>query len=261
MNTRFKLSGRTSFSMTTLAISMCLAVQPVSAYEDDDEEMPFDEARLYFELNDTDGDLGIHGLIDGDAWKQLKIEDPNEKNMLEARIKGRLKQQGMTEFFFESAEPSFDELDPSEFFERFPEGSYEIEGETLEGEELESEVYLSHVIPDSASGITISAEDYSDDCDEDVPVVSTPVVIAWDPVTSDHPSLGASGVIEVEMYQLVVEIEEPETYVYSVDLPPDVTELSVPDGFIDLADEFKFEILVKATNGNQTAVESCFEVE
>ena len=32
----------------------------------EEPEIPFDEARLFFELNDTDGDLGIHGLIDGD---------------------------------------------------------------------------------------------------------------------------------------------------------------------------------------------------
>ncbi len=249
----------TTFS--ALAISIALASQHVLADDDYGEEIPFDVASLYFELNDTDGDLGIHGLIDGEPWKQLQIEDPREKNMLKATIQGRLRKQGMTEFFFESAEPTFDELDPSEFFERFPEGWYEVEGVSLEGDELESEVFLSHVIPAPAAGITVSGEDFSDDCDEDVPTVSSPIVISWDPVTSDHPSLGASGSIEVERYQLVVEIEEPETYVYSVELPPGVTELSVPEAFIDLGEEFKYEILVRATNGNQTAVESCFEVE
>ena len=40
-----------------------------------DEDIPFDEAELFFELNNTDGDLGIHGKIDGDEWKRLEIED------------------------------------------------------------------------------------------------------------------------------------------------------------------------------------------
>jgi hypothetical protein len=31
-----------------------------------DEEVPFSVARLFFQLNDTDGDLGIHMVIDGD---------------------------------------------------------------------------------------------------------------------------------------------------------------------------------------------------
>ena len=61
---------------------------------DDDEEIPFDEAELFFELNNTDGDLGIHALIDGDAWKKLEIEDPNERKMLKVRVKGRLRKQG-----------------------------------------------------------------------------------------------------------------------------------------------------------------------
>ena len=102
----------------------------------DDEEIPFDEAELFFELNDTDGDLGIHALIDGDAWKKLEIEDPRERKMLTVHVQGRLRRQGLTEIFFESAEPTFDELSPEDFFKRFPKGTYEIEGTTLEGEEL-----------------------------------------------------------------------------------------------------------------------------
>ena len=39
------------------------------------------------------------------------------------RASGRLARQGLTELFFESAEPPFDELPPTGFFRRFPEGS------------------------------------------------------------------------------------------------------------------------------------------
>ncbi|PVV14374.1 MAG: hypothetical protein B6D82_06070, partial [gamma proteobacterium symbiont of Ctena orbiculata] len=94
---------------------------------------------MFFELNDTDGDLGIHGKVDGDEWKRLEIEDPYERRMMNIRAIGRLKRQGITELFFESAEPTFDELDPKKFFKRFPEGIYEIEGITLDGEERENE--------------------------------------------------------------------------------------------------------------------------
>ena len=52
------------------------------AIADDDDEEPFDEARLFFELNDTDGDLGIHGLIDGEGWKWMSIESPDERRKL-----------------------------------------------------------------------------------------------------------------------------------------------------------------------------------
>ena len=34
-----------------------------------------EEAELYFELNNTDGDLGIHGKIDGGPWTKIGIKD------------------------------------------------------------------------------------------------------------------------------------------------------------------------------------------
>ena len=38
------------------------------------EAREFDEAHLFFELNNTDGDLGIHGKIDGGPWTRVTIE-------------------------------------------------------------------------------------------------------------------------------------------------------------------------------------------
>jgi hypothetical protein len=70
----------------------------VFADDDDDGEIPFEEGWLFFELNDTDGDLGIHAKIDGDEWKKLEIEDPRGRRMLKVKVQGRLKRQGLTEF-------------------------------------------------------------------------------------------------------------------------------------------------------------------
>jgi hypothetical protein len=182
--------------------------------------------------------------------------------MLDIRVQGRLRWQGLTELFFESAEPSFDELSPKKFFRRFPEGEYEIEGITLEGEELESTAVLTHLLPAPPANVMVSGIPAAEDCDVDpLPSVGTPVIISWDVVTLSHPDLGRTNMpIEVVKYQVVVE-EEVSGAVLSVDLPPTVTELEIPAGFIALGDEFKFEILVREESGNQTAVESCFEVE
>jgi len=57
---------------------------------------PFAEAEVFFELNDTDGDLGIHASIDGEAWKQLEMTDPNDRRILNIRAEGRLRRQGLT---------------------------------------------------------------------------------------------------------------------------------------------------------------------
>jgi hypothetical protein len=223
---------------------------------------PFEEATVFFELNDTDGDLGIHGLVDGDAWRRLQILDAERRRLLDVSARSQLRRHGLTEIFFESDEPPFDELSPAEFFARFPAGEYEIEGVTVEGERLASEVEVSHVMPAPADEIELSGQPAAENCDADpLPLVSAPVVIDWAPVTASHPTIGEPGPIAVDHYQLVVEREEPQLLVFSVDLPAGVTEFELPEDFTDLGDEFKFEILVRATNGNQTAVESCFEVE
>jgi hypothetical protein len=243
----------------------------------EEDEIPFDVASIYFELNDTDGDLGIHALIDGEPWKKLEIEDPREREVLDVSVKGRLRRQGLTELFFESAEPSFDELDPTDFFRRFPEGEYEIEGETLEGDELGSEVEVSHVMPAPPENIRVNRTSAAEDCDEDE-LPSVPegrrVNISWDPVTTSHPEIGTPGVmVDVARYQVVVEYDVGEeenevTFVFSADFPPsdERMRVTIPRQFIAAGiaagvDGFKFEILVRAANGNQTAVESCFEIE
>jgi hypothetical protein len=228
-----------------------------------DNEIPFAVADVYAELNNTDGDLGFHALIDGEPWKRLVIEDTRERRILDVRNRGRLRRQGLTELFFESAEPPFDELTPAQFFRRFPEGIYEVEGRTLDGQELENEVEFTHVMPAPPANIQVSGVPAAASCDADsLPVINGPVIISWDPVTHSHPSIGKSGeALEVVKYQLVVEREEPTTLAMSIDLPPDVTMMQVPAEFIELGDEFKFEILIKEASGNQTAVESCFEIE
>ena len=244
-----------------VALILGAAAPELWAEDDDDDEIPFDEAQIFFELNNTDGDLGIHALIDGEPWKRLSIEDLRERKMLDIKVKGRLRKQGLTEIFFESAEPTFDELDPADFFRRFPAGEYEVEGITLEGEELESEVELTHLLPAPPGNIKLNGIPAAEDCDADpLPAVGTPVVISWDPVTLSHPDLGRTNEpIDVVRYQVVVE-QEDLGLAFSVELPPDITEVQIPEAFTKLGEEFKFEILVREDSGNQTAVESCFEI-
>jgi len=235
----------------------------------DDDEIPFDEANIFFELNDTDGDLGIHALIDGEPWKWIKIEDPYERTILWVSSQGRLRRQGLTELFFESAEPSFDELSPRRFFRRFPQGTYEIEGRTLEGEELQSEVVVTHMMP-APPEFTVNGGPArpGEECDEEeLPIVDGDVTIAWNPVTTSHEDIGkpkGSDEINIVLYQVVAECENEEVYTFSMDVPPSDEPMSVtvPEDFFGEEMECKIEVLVREESGNQTAVESCpFEWE
>jgi hypothetical protein len=247
-------------SLRALALVTALGIGATApAALADSHEVPFSQTELYFELNDTDGDLGIHAAIDGEAWKSLGIWDPKDQQILGMRPLGRLAKQGLTQLFFESAEPNFEDLAPEVFFRRFPEGTYEIEGVTLDGRELEGEVRLSQVLAAPAEGIEVNGQPAAESCDaDDLPVVSEPVTIRWDPVTESHPEIGRPGTIEVERYQFFVEREGAKV---AYDLPPDVTEVLVPSEILGDPGEHKFEIIVRTGTGNNTAVESCFVLE
>ncbi len=243
-----------------LATALALLISATSASHagNGDQEIPFDVAKIFIALNDTDGDLGIAAFIDGEAWRKLNIYDPDEERILTLRITGRLRRQGLTEFAIESNEPSFDELSPRTFFRRFPEGEYEVEGITLDGQEIEGEVELSHVLPAPPSNLQVSGREVPEDCEEDSgPTIRGPVEISWDAVTRSHPDLGQPGDIEIVEYEVVVENDD---LVFSVRLEPSVTSVEIPAAFIAQADEFSVEILATAANGNRTATESCFEV-
>lgn len=224
---------------------------------------PFDEAYVLAELNDTDGDIGFHALIDGGPWKSLDIKAPNGRVLLGIRNKSALQKQGLTELFFESAEPTFDEVSPEEFFRRFPEGNYSVGARTLEGERLRSVLPFSHIMPAPPGlyGLMVSGIPFGQDCDAHVPVIAEPAVISWQPVRMSHPEIGRPNEpIDVAYYEVVVEQEDLELTV-SVLLPSDQTSFTVPAEFLALGEEFKYEVLVREENNNQTATESCFTTQ
>lgn len=253
--TRGIIRSRPLLSLVMIALALgAAAATPAGRTE---RTQPFPEAELFLELNDTDGDLGLHGSIDGGPWTDLAIEGPHDRMLLNIVSRGRLRTQGMTQLAFESAEPTFDELDPADFLRRFPEGPYEIEGRAQDGSSLESTAVLSHVLAAPPDNLMVSGVPAGEDCPEHPPLVGMPVVISWDPVTESHPEIGKSGPIDVSRYQLFVEREGVKL---SLDLPPTVTKFEVPAGVTALGDTFKWEVITRTSTGNNTAVESCFRV-
>ncbi len=252
-----------------LAIGASLALGAgTAAYA---EELEFEEADIFFELNNTDGDLGIHGKVDGGPWTRIRISDGEDRTLMDVRSRGRLKGQAVTELFFESAEPTFDELTPEEFFARFPEGTYNIEGVTEDGEPITGESDMTHTMP-APPEPTVNGKPIGEVCDDEDPEfdavevkLNKAVEIAWAPVTMSHPDLGNVGVpISVHNYEVVVEADielgpdEELATVMSIVLPPDATSVVVPKEFLAQSEEWKFEVLVREESFNQTATESCF---
>jgi len=216
---------------------------------------PFAVAGLFVELNDTDSDLGLHAEIDGGTWTSLEIEGPRERQLLGIVSKGRLRSQGLTQLAFETAEPTFEELDPADFFRRFPEGVYDIEALAQGGGAFESRVRLSHVLaaPPQAKVSGLAA---AENCDAAVlPEVVSPVLIDWDPVTTSHPEVGKAGPVTISRYQFFVQQGDTKL---SLDLLPTVTEFEIPTSITAAGGQFKFEIIARTSTGNNTAIESCF---
>ena len=83
-----------------------------------------EDADVFFELNATDGDVGIQAFLDGDAWRRVGIQAPDGRKIVDVTGNGGLKELGLTELFFESDEPELDELSFAELLLLFPEGEY-----------------------------------------------------------------------------------------------------------------------------------------
>ena len=216
----------------------------------------FSQKELYFELNNTDEDLGIHSSIDGGAYTELEIYNPDLDTIFRLTASKRLARQGLTQLFWESAEPSFDELAPAKFFKRFPEGRYRIKADAIDGNDLKGSVMLSHVMAAPASNVTVAGQPAAANCDApNLPMVSAPVVIEWDPVVTSHPSVGKAGPVSISRYQFFV---EQGSVKLAVDLLPTTTSFQVPAEILETGGQFKFEIIARTSTGNNTAIENCF---
>ncbi len=204
------------------------------------------DAAIYIEINETDGDAGIHVFLDGEGWDSMQLISPNgiEFSVLAESSVGL---QGITEFFFESAEPSFDEQSLEELLELFPQGMYKYRGTTTEGQRLTGKARLTHALP--AGPVLVFPVDGEEIDPEDAE-------FSWQPVADPQGS-------EIVGYEIVVECEEPDFIEYVAQVGPDVASVTVSPEILgqEDADECKWEVLAIETSGNQTLTESEFSIE
>ena len=242
-------------TLLSLAVAVTGLTAPIVVGKEKPSQ-PFSQAELFVELNDTDGDLGLHAAIDGGTWTFLEVEDPRERTLLGIVSSGRLRRQGLTQLAFESQEPDFDELDPAKFFRRFPEGVYEIEALAQSGGSFRNEVRLSHVLAAPPQS-TVNGQP-AVACDAPVlPVVAAPVLIDWEPVTASHPEIGKTGPVTISRYQFFAEQGDTKL---SMDLLPVVTEFEIPASLTSAGGVWKFEIIARTSTNNNTAIEACFRM-
>ncbi len=197
------------------------------------------EARIFFEYNSSANDLGVHVSLDGEDWTELEIENPDAQVIFQVMGKGPYAELGMTELFFEGAEPSLDEFPLEDLLDLFPEGPYEFSGLTVDGAEIEGTGTLSHAIPD---GPQVSAQLGENNF----------LRISWTAVTRPPPGF-PSKPIHIVGYQILV---DP----FEVILPGSARSVTVPPEFVASLGrgEHLFEVLAIDRNGNQTITEGSF---
>jgi hypothetical protein len=201
----------------------------------------FEEARIYIEYNESANDLGFHVSLDGEDWTDLKIFDPAGKKIVDVSASGGYRDLGLTELFFEGAEPSLAEFPLDELLALFPEGEYRVVGKTVDNEKLESTAVLSHDVP---AGPVVFTQPVT--CDGGT------LQIRWQPVTTPATIL-PGGSIQVTGQQVIVGS-------FQVTVPASTTSVTVPpEFFASLASgSHDFEVLAIDQSGNQTITESSF---
>src|SRR3972149_3188656 len=131
-------------SLIFLVLATSAWLTSTLAVEGQGERIPFSKARILIEFNATARDVGVQVLVDGEPWKRLDIFHPNGSRILEITGRSSLREQGLTELFFESSEPSLRDVPLREFLARFPQGTYGFEGVTVDGIALEGTAALGH---------------------------------------------------------------------------------------------------------------------
>ena len=239
MNKSGLLAGSLPLSLFCLS-TLFLAT---GAGNDDDakgKELELEEARIFFEYNATDNDLGVHVFLDGEDWKKIKISTPNGKKIFEVQGKGPYAELGMTELFFEGAEPSLDDVPLQELLSSFPEGEYEFEGRTVDGQDIEGESELSHAVPNAPPAMAVLGANNS-------------LVISWTAPTGTPPGFPDRR-IEIVGYEVIVDDE------FEVTVPASVTSLTVSPEFVATlgSGEHEFEVLAMDKSGNKSITEDEF---
>jgi|SRR5262245_21862700 len=203
-------------------------------------DVPLEISQIHWEYNSSANDLGVQVSLDGEDWKKVKIIDPDGRTLFDVRGKGPFRQLGLTELFFEGAEPSLDEFPLDELLDLFPEGTYEFEGRTVDDDEIEGEWEFTHAIPDGPHvSVTMGANNL--------------LRISWTPVTAPPPGFPNEPIV-ITGYQVIV------GELFQVTLPGSATSVTVaPEYVASLAPgPHGFEVLAIERSANQTITAGSF---
>ena len=224
----------------------------------------FGECKVLIEINSSDGDIGLHFLMDGDDLNSARIHDPDGVKIFEDYAKGPMRDQKLTETFVESAEPlcwDDPEADPDEeivtleeFLDRWADGTYVFSGSGDEGEKVEGETELTFALPAAPADVTYNDKkgviswDAGDDLGECASAAELDILVA-DGILPVHPED-----VEVAAWEIVFEPDvddgDPTGHLkFSIRVAGDIAkmEVTVPADYLaSLPDDTPVKIEVGA---------------
>jgi Fibronectin type III domain len=228
-----------------VAVALTFVIPPPQPWaKQPSPSTPFAATQIRFEKNGTANDLGIQVFLDAEPWQRVEVFGPDGRRIFEVQGRGSLRKFGLTELFFESNEPSLDEVPLEDLLVLFPAGTYTFVGKTVDGARLTGTTTLTHDIPDE-------------------PVVTAPAaggvvdrnnaVISWRAVTTPTG-------IEIAGYQVIVLGGEPSRE-FNVRVLATTTSVTVSREFLEPGTEYTFEVLAIEASGNQTITEGSFRTQ
>jgi hypothetical protein len=217
-------------------------------------DVPLKEAKLNIEHNATDKDTGFQGFIDSEGWRRIDVRGPGG-DVLAFEARGSLGRLGLTELFFETVEPENAAVPIKQMLAKLPEGRYTIAGPAQENGKSPGRTsgiaWLTHDIP---AGPTLVSPA------EDATVPTRGVVARWKPVSKTI----TGEPVKIVAYQLIIEKDaNPPRHMIgkfglSMHLPPSVTSIAVPNGFLEPRTAYNWEVLAIERSGNQTLSSGSF---
>jgi hypothetical protein len=254
-----KLLGPTSLALLA-AVSLYVGFRaveeaPARSATDSRATVPLKDAKLNIEHNATDRDTGFQGFVDSEGWRRLDVRGPAGK-VLSFEGSGSLGKLGLTELFFETVEPANADTPIGKMLAKLPEGMYRIAGPAQENGKgvgrTAGRAWLTHDIPEGPRLVSPA---------EGATVPTRGLVADWAPVSKTIT--GKS--VRIIAYQLIIEKDvEPHRHMIgkfglSMHLPPTVSSIDVPDGFLEPATAYNWEVLAIERSGNQTLSSGSFK--
>ncbi|MGH2917290.1 MAG: hypothetical protein ACRDLS_01630 [Solirubrobacteraceae bacterium] len=216
--------------------------------------VPLKDAKLNIEYNATDHDTGFQGFVDSEGWRRLDMRGPAGK-VLTLKGRGALGKLGLTELFFETVEPQTADTPIKRMLAKLPAGNYRIAGPAQENGKRAGRTagtaWLTHDIPAGPRLVSPA---------EGATVPTRGVVADWEPVSKTITGKP----VRIIAYQLIIEKDvKPHRHMIgkfglSMHLPPSVTSIDVPDGFLEPRSAYNWEVLAIERSGNQTLSSGSF---